>query len=385
MSKHYFLLWFMFLTASAGFAQTKSKAVKLYDAGNTAFAKNDYRTADSLFSLSLELEPHPDAYYNRAVCRRKMNNFKGYCQDLEGAAELNDQEAGKLYWKQCVKVDTIFKGEEGERVDESKSDIIEFVKSYKYNTDFDYEKFSKKGILLLSKVRVDNVVSYRKSIEVEAATYKGSTDSLSDYIQRKYQDLAISKINAGNLYMTLMVDENGNLKDISKAGKNSEDEISVSLKKTILSMPAWQPASYQGRAVHFRLNLNVTYYDDEIVASDISSSEYNVGKVTDSSEDEEMPEFPGGPVEMMRFISKNIVYPQMAKEAGLSGKCFLRFVVDSTGIIKNVQLLRGIPGCMECNREAIRVIKKMPKWKPGMQKGKPVPVFFNLPINFKLL
>lgn len=61
MSKHYFLLWFMFLTASAGFAQTKSKAVKLYDAGNTAFAKNDYRTADSLFSLSLELEPHPDA------------------------------------------------------------------------------------------------------------------------------------------------------------------------------------------------------------------------------------------------------------------------------------------------------------------------------------
>jgi TonB family protein len=150
-------------------------------------------------------------------------------------------------------------------------------------------------------------------------------------------------------------------------------------------MPAWQPASYQGRAVHFRLNLNVTYYDDEIVASDISSSEYNVGKVTDSSEDEEMPEFPGGPVEMMRFISKNIVYPQMAKEAGLSGKCFLRFVVDSTGIIKNVQLLRGIPGCMECNREAIRVIKKMPKWKPGMQRGKPVPVFFNLPINFKLL
>jgi len=99
---------------------------------------------------------------------------------------------------------------------------------------------------------------------------------------------------------------------------------------------------------------------------------------------EEMPEFPGGPQEMMKFIQKNIQYPQMAKEAGLSGKCFLKFVVNGNGNISDVTVLKGVPGCGECDREAIRVIKSMPGWKPGKQNGRSVPVYFNLPINFQL-
>ncbi len=99
---------------------------------------------------------------------------------------------------------------------------------------------------------------------------------------------------------------------------------------------------------------------------------------------EEMPEFPGGAAEMMKYIQKNVQYPQMAKEAGLSGKCFLKFVVNGSGNISDVQVLRGVPGCGECDREAIRVVKSMPSWKPGKQNGRTVPVFFNLPINFQL-
>jgi protein TonB len=99
---------------------------------------------------------------------------------------------------------------------------------------------------------------------------------------------------------------------------------------------------------------------------------------------EEMPEFPGGPMEMMKYIQKNIQYPQMAKEAGLSGKCFLKFVVNGNGNITDVQVLKGVPGCQECDREAIRVVKSMPNWKAGKQNGRSVPVFFNLPINFQL-
>jgi periplasmic protein TonB len=99
---------------------------------------------------------------------------------------------------------------------------------------------------------------------------------------------------------------------------------------------------------------------------------------------EEMPEFPGGPMEMMKYISKNIQYPQMAKEAGLSGKCFLKFVVNGNGNITDVTLLKGVPGCSECDKEAIRVVKSMPNWKPGKQNGRSVPVYFNLPINFQL-
>lgn len=97
---------------------------------------------------------------------------------------------------------------------------------------------------------------------------------------------------------------------------------------------------------------------------------------------QEMPEFPGGQLEMMKYIQKNIVYPPSAREAGIGGKCFLRFVVNEDGKISGVEILKGVPGCPECDKEAIRVIKSMPSWKPGKQNGKEVKVYFQLPVNF---
>ena len=99
---------------------------------------------------------------------------------------------------------------------------------------------------------------------------------------------------------------------------------------------------------------------------------------------EEQPEFPGGPSAMMKFIQQNVQYPAMAREAGISGKCHLKFVVDESGGISNVEILKGVPGCQDCDKEAIRVVKAMPKWKPGKQTGRAVRVYFNLPINFKI-
>ena len=87
---------------------------------------------------------------------------------------------------------------------------------------------------------------------------------------------------------------------------------------------------------------------------------------------------------MMKFVQKNINYPLSAKEAGITGKCFLRFVINSDGRISDVEVLKGVSGCPECDKEAKRVILSMPTWKPGMQNGKAVPVFFNLPINFNI-
>jgi protein TonB len=99
---------------------------------------------------------------------------------------------------------------------------------------------------------------------------------------------------------------------------------------------------------------------------------------------EEMPEFPGGAMEMMKYIQKNIQYPAMAREAGISGKCFLKFVVGGDGTISDVQVLKGVAGCPDCDKEATRVVKSMPKWKAGKQNGRSVSVFFNLPINFTI-
>lgn len=98
---------------------------------------------------------------------------------------------------------------------------------------------------------------------------------------------------------------------------------------------------------------------------------------------EESPEFPGGREAMMKFISTNIKYPETCKENAIGGKVHLKFIVSENGDIESVELLKS-SGAFLLDDEAIRVVKLMPKWKPGYQTGKAVRVYFNLPINFKL-
>ena len=97
---------------------------------------------------------------------------------------------------------------------------------------------------------------------------------------------------------------------------------------------------------------------------------------------EEMPAFPGGEQKLMEFVAKNVKYPQIARESGIQGRVFVSFVVEPDGSVSNVKVLRGIGG--GCDEEAIRVVKSLPKWKPGKQRGKAVRVSYMLPVNFKL-
>lgn len=98
---------------------------------------------------------------------------------------------------------------------------------------------------------------------------------------------------------------------------------------------------------------------------------------------EEMPSFPGGYASMMKFISQNIKYPMLAKEANISGTVYIGFVIEKDGTISNIVLLREIGG--GCDEEAIRVVSLMPKWNCGKQNGRPVRVKLTLPIKFSLL
>lgn len=97
---------------------------------------------------------------------------------------------------------------------------------------------------------------------------------------------------------------------------------------------------------------------------------------------EQMPTYPGGETEMYSFIGKQLKYPVTAQESGIQGRVIVRFVVTSTGEISDVKVLRGIDPA--CDKEAMRVVKMMPKWVPGKQNGRNVAVYFTLPIIFKL-
>lgn len=97
---------------------------------------------------------------------------------------------------------------------------------------------------------------------------------------------------------------------------------------------------------------------------------------------EEDAEFPGGLEALSKYLAENIKYPQLAKENNITGRVFVSFVVEKNGSVGNIKILRDIGG--GCGAEAVRVVKAMPKWKPGKQRGKPVRSQFNLPVNFDL-
>ncbi|MBV5315956.1 MAG: TonB family protein [Prolixibacteraceae bacterium] len=97
---------------------------------------------------------------------------------------------------------------------------------------------------------------------------------------------------------------------------------------------------------------------------------------------EQMPEFPGGEAALRKYLANSVKYPVIATENGIQGKVFVNFVVEPSGNISNVKVTRGVDSSLD--KEAVRVVKSMPKWIPGKQGGQAVRVSFTVPINFVL-
>ena len=128
--------------------------------------------------------------------------------------------------------------------------------------------------------------------------------------------------------------------------------------------------------------------EEEIEIDDTESDEDVEIEIEEEDEDEffmvveNMPEFPGGDLGLMKYIQKNVKYPAIAKEYNITGKVYVSFIVDKTGNVTNVKIVRGVDKNLDA--EALRVVKSLPKYKPGKQRGKPVRVMFTIPINFTL-
>jgi len=97
---------------------------------------------------------------------------------------------------------------------------------------------------------------------------------------------------------------------------------------------------------------------------------------------EQMPEFPGGSIELKRYIAEHIEYPKIARDKRIQGRVFLRFEVTKTGDVGKVEILKGVHPLLD--KEAIKVIKSLPKFIPGEQNGKKVSVWYSIPITFKV-
>jgi TonB family C-terminal domain len=97
---------------------------------------------------------------------------------------------------------------------------------------------------------------------------------------------------------------------------------------------------------------------------------------------EQMPQFPGGDAELLKYVSSNLRYPTIAAENGIEGLVVVRFVVNKDGVVSDAEVLRSLDP--SCDKEAIRVVRSMPKWVPGKQNGRNVAVYYTLPVRFQL-
>ena len=172
-----------------------------------------------------------------------------------------------------------------------------------------------------------------------------------------------------------------------------EEEVEIQ-QTTQETPPPPPPPAVQEVEVLNVVEDNVETESIEVNAEDDKAEEVVIAAPVEAPEEEEeeevvfvvvekMPEFPGGQQALFKYLSENVKYPVIAQENGIQGRVICQFVVNKDGSIVEVEVVRS-GGDSSLDKEAVRVIKSMPKWKPGQQRGKPVRVKYTVPVNFKL-
>lgn len=202
--------------------------------------------------------------------------------------------------------------------------------------------------------------------------FPGGIVEMQNYIEKQlvYPQAAVEAGIEGRVFIGFWVMEDGSL-DHFKVLQGLGYGCDEAALEVIKGMPRWSPAMNRGVPINYQYVIPIRF------------------KLSEQDDVEELitcveitPEFTGGFQALEEFITTNLNYPQEAKEAGIEGRVFVSFIVEKDGSLSSIQLLKGIGH--GCDEEAIAVVKKMPKWKPATQRGKPVRMRFQLPFVFKL-
>ena len=201
----------------------------------------------------------------------------------------------------------------------------------------------------------------------------------------------------GRVTVQFIVNTDGSISNIGIL-RRVDPELDGEAVRVISAMPKWKPGMQKGKPVRvkytvpvmFRLNDEkkeefkpVPKIDESIVVVGYASQEKSPAEEDVVFEVvEQMPSFAGGMGGLMRYLSKNIKYPVAAQKAGAQGQVIVQVIIDSNGNVTNPKITKSVDPSLDA--EAIRVTSNMPKWQPGMQRGKAVNVKYTFPIDFKL-
>ncbi|MDD3077711.1 MAG: energy transducer TonB [Paludibacter sp.] len=177
-------------------------------------------------------------------------------------------------------------------------------------------------------------------------------------------------------------------------GLAAEEEIEIIQTAEVVPPPPPPPAPDIVEEINVVDNdvevasVDINTEDDKDKAVDIAPVTSGTGPIVEEEDNvvfqvvEKMPSFPGGDAALFKYLNDNVKYPVIAQENGIQGRVICQFVVNKDGSIVDVEVVRSVDPSLD--KEAIRVIKSMPKWSPGQQRGKPVRVKYTLPVNFRL-
>jgi len=257
------------------------------------------------------------------------------------------------------------------------------VGNYKNNLkDGEFQLFDSSGTLLRKGIYKDGFcisgnavvpdVLYSKPEVFPSFSY--NNENLFDYILKKSLEInEIKSIKTPKKFrLSLVIDSSGYIKNIQVNPKLERAEM-VILNQIFIKLPPFRPATIENIPVKSLLDFPLTISSEgikETINNDVCQFPT------------QLPTFPGGTNALQQFISNNLKYPKEAIETYSQGKVFVRFIINEEGAVTALEAVSGINQYLK--EEALRVVRLMPRWIPGMKDGKPVKVNYTLPINFKM-
>ena len=226
----------------------------------------------------------------------------------------------------------------------------------------------------------------------EQPVFPGGMEALMNYLKKnmKYPKEAQDKGIQGRVIVQFVVNKDGSICD-AKVVKAVDPLLDAEALRAVNAMPKWIPGKQKGEPVRVRFTLPLSFHlADGTTPKASETKQATTAKVDESTVDgeevfqvvENLPEYPGGMNELMKFLQQEVKYPKEAQEKGLQGRVIVQFIVKKDGSIIEPKVVKPVDPLLDA--EAVRIVSAMPKWNPGKQRGQAVNVRFTLPISFRL-
>ncbi len=217
--------------------------------------------------------------------------------------------------------------------------------------------------------------------------FPGGQTALKKFIKESKVYPKAAKENGikGRVFVTTIITKEGKIGK-TRVVRGVDPSLDKEAIRVIKSMPDWTPGMQNGIAVNVSYTIPVNFgagkEKTEILKIKKKDGETFINGKKAYTTVDDMPNFPGGHLEIQKFLARNTVYPKEAQEKGEQGSVFVSFVIDKEGNVSDSRVVRGVAPSLD--KEAMRVVNLMPQWEPGKKDGKPVNVMYTVPINFTL-